>query len=53
MEQNTDTGVPITPAVDNKQKSGKGLIIATAIACVVAVCGVGFGVYGMMQSRRC
>ena len=50
MEQNADTGVPMTPAVDNKQKSGNGLKIATAIACIVAVCGIGFGVYGMMQS---
>ena len=47
MEQNTDTG---TPVVKNKQKNGTGLKIATTIACVVAVCGIGFGVYGMMQS---
>ena len=52
MEQSIETGVPITLAVDNKQKSGKGLIIATAIACVVAVCGIGFGVYGMIQSSQ-
>ena len=49
MEQNTETGAPIVPVVDNKQKSGNGLKIATAIACIVAVCGIGFGVYGMMQ----
>ena len=52
MEQNIDTGVPMTPTVDNKQKSGSGLKIATAIACVVAACGIGFGVYGMMQSLQ-
>lgn len=52
MEQNTNNGVPMTPAVDNKQKSGNGLKIATAIACVVAVCGIGFGVYGMIQSSQ-
>ncbi len=52
MEQNTNTGVPMTPTVDNKQKGGNGLKIATAIACVVAVCGIGFGVYGMMQSSQ-
>lgn len=52
MEQNTDTGAPVTPMVENKQKGGNGLKIATAIACVVAVCGVGFGVYGMMQSLQ-
>ena len=49
MEQNADTGLPMTPAVDNKQKSGNSLKIATAIACIAAVCGIGFGVYGMMQ----
>ena len=52
MEQNTNTGVPITPVIDNKQKNGNGLKIATAIACVVAVCGIGFGVYEMMQSAQ-
>lgn len=49
MEQNADTGASTMPVVDNKQKSGNGLKIATVIACVVAVCGVGFGVYGMIQ----
>ena len=49
MEQNVDTGVPVAPMVENKQKSGNGLKIATAIACIVAVCGIGFGVYGMMN----
>ena len=52
MEQNADTGLPMTPAVDDKQKSGNGLKIATAIACIAAVCGIGFGVYGMMQSSK-
>lgn len=50
MEQNTDIGTPVTPTMDDKQKSGNGLKIATVIACVVAACGIGFGVYGMMQS---
>ena len=52
MEQNADTGAPMTPVIDNKQKSGNGLKITTVIACVVAVCGIGFGVYGMMQSSQ-
>ena len=52
MEQNADTGVPVAPMVENKQKSGNGLKIATVIACAVAVCGIGFGVYGMMQSSQ-
>ena len=49
MEQNTDTGTRMMPVVDNKQKNSNGLIIATVIACVVAVCGIGFGIYGVMQ----
>ena len=53
MEQNVDTGAPIAPvAENNKQNGGNGLKIATAIACVVAVCGIGFGVYGIMQSMQ-
>ncbi len=55
MEQNVDASAPVTPVapvVENKQKSGNGLKIATAIACVVAVCGIGFGVYGIMQSSQ-
>ena len=52
MEQNADTGAPVASMVENKQKSGNGLKIATVIACVVAVCGIGFGVYGMMQSSQ-
>ena len=50
MEQNADAGASMAPTVDNKQKGGNGLKIATAIACVVAVCGIGFGAYGMIQS---
>ena len=49
MEQNADTGAPVVPVMDNKQKDGNGLKIATAIACVVAVCGIGFGAYGVIQ----
>lgn len=52
VDQNTNTEIPVTPVVDNKQKSGKGLKITTAIACIVAVCGIGFGVYGMIQSSQ-
>lgn len=52
MEQSAEAGAPMVPVVENKQKSGNGLKIATAIACIVAVCGIGFGVYGMMQSSQ-
>ena len=50
MEQNAAATMP---AMDSgKQNDGKGWKIATAIASVVAVCGIGFGVYGMMQSSQ-
>ena len=53
MQQNLDTSAPIAPVVENnKQNSGNGLKIATAIACIVAVCGIGFGVYGIIQSSQ-
>lgn len=52
MEQNADSGASIAPVVDNKQKSGNGLKIATAIACVVAICGIGFGVYCLIESNN-
>jgi len=52
MGQNNDAGVPMTPVAESKQKSGNGLKIITAIACVVAVCGIGFGIYGMTQSSQ-
>ena len=51
MEQNADAGVPVAPMIENKQKNRNGLKIATAIACVVAVCGVGFGVYGIIDAN--
>ena len=52
MEQSANTEATMPPVVENKQKGGNGLKIATAIACIVAVCGIGFGVYGMIQSLQ-
>lgn len=52
MEQNVDTETSMTPVAEKGQKNGNGLKIATVIACVVAVCGIGFGVYGMVQSSQ-
>ena len=52
MEQNTDAGAQMTPVVDDKKKNGNGLKTTAVIACVVAVCGIGFGVYGMAQSLQ-
>ena len=50
MKQNmTD----ITPVMDDdKQNNGSGWRNATVIASVVAACGIGFGVYGMMQGAQ-
>ena len=44
------TSAPATPTIDNKKSSG--LKIATAIACIVAVCGISFGIYGMLQNSQ-
>ena len=50
MRQDT---LAATPAIsDNKQGNGRGLKIATIVACVVAVLGIGFGMYGMIQSSQ-
>lgn len=48
MEQNS---TPETPTAV-KQNGGGGWKIATVIASLVAICGIGFGVYGMMQSNQ-
>lgn len=50
MEQNAAAAMPVMDS--GNQKSGNGLKIATAIASVVAVCGIGFGIYGMIQSSQ-
>ena len=50
MEQNAAATMPVMDS--GKQNDGKGWKIATVIASVVAVCGIGFGVYGMMQSSQ-
>lgn len=50
MEQNTTATIPVMDS--GKQKGGKGWKIATVIASVVAVCGIGFGVYGILQSSQ-
>ncbi len=52
MKQDVDAGAPMAPVVESKQKSGNGLKITTAIACIVAICSIGFGIYGIMQSSQ-
>lgn len=52
MEQSVDTETSTVSTTDNKQKGGNGMKIVTAIACVAAVCGIVFGVYGIMQGLQ-
>lgn len=41
------------PAMEGGQQgSGSGFKIATVVASIIAICGIGFGVYGMMQSSN-
>ncbi len=47
MEQNAPVVVDVT-----KAKNGRGLKIATAVMTVLAIGGVSFGVYGMMQKNN-
>ncbi|MDO4741806.1 MAG: hypothetical protein Q4A79_00295 [Candidatus Saccharibacteria bacterium] len=50
MEQNMNASAPM--AGGGKLDGGNGLKIAAVVASVVAVCGVGFGVYGMTRSLQ-
>ena len=50
MEQNAPIPAPVVES--NKQSDGKGWKITTAITSIVAICGIGFGVYGMIQSSQ-
>lgn len=47
MEPKMNTAAPIVDS--SKYNDGKGWKIATTIACIVAVCSIGFGVYGLIQ----
>lgn len=50
MEQNMNATMPAMSS--GQQGNGSGLKIATAITSIIAICGIGFGVYGMMQSSN-
>ena len=53
MEQEHMATMPAMNNMDSsKQSNGKELKIATAIASIVAICGIGFGIYGMIQSTQ-
>ncbi len=52
MQQDTTT-TATAPVVDNKKPNDvKKWVIIAAVACLVAVCGIGFGIYGMVQSTQ-
>ena len=50
MEQGTTAAMPV--ANNTKQKSGAGLKIFAVIACLLAVGGIGFGAFGMIQAGQ-
>ena len=55
MEQDTNTVAPanVAPAEEKRKKSGgNGWKVATIVAAVAAICGVGFGAYGMIQNSQ-
>ncbi len=47
-----DTAVTISTMDNSEQKCNKWWKIATAIASTIAICGIGFGIYGIMQSTQ-
>ena len=50
MEQGMTTAAPT--ANSGKQGSGKGLKIVSVVALAIAICGIGFGIFGMIQSAE-
>ena len=48
MEQNENIGNSIVE--NDSKRAWKGLKIAVAVVSVVAVCGIGFGIYSAMQN---
>ena len=50
MQQDAATEAPTTEK--NKSSNAKKWMIIAAVACLVAACGVGFGIYGMVQSSQ-
>ncbi len=52
MQQDTTT-TATAPVVDSKKPNDvRKWIIIAAVACIVAVCGIGLGIYGMVQSTQ-
>lgn len=50
MEEDKANAIPVINS--DKSSNGKGWKIATIIVSIIAICGIGFGVYGIMQSLQ-
>jgi hypothetical protein len=50
MEQNTPINTA-APAINNKPKTGKGLVAITIAASVLAVCGICFGAWAFLDGN--
>lgn len=50
MEQNIPTATPVMGS--GKQSNEKGLKITVILTSLAAICGIGFGIYGMIQSAQ-
>ncbi len=52
-DMNTQVQTPVAPVINNnKQSNGVGLKIAIVMISIVAVCGIGLGAYGIVQSAQ-
>ena len=54
MEQDMSAAMPVMSNVSNQNNPGnnKGWQIATIVASVLALCGIGLGIYGIIQSSQ-
>lgn len=50
MKQDATTAAPIVEK--DKSSDAKKWMIIAAVACFMAICGIGFGIYGMAQSSQ-
>ncbi len=52
-DMNTQVQTPAAPVINNnKQSNGVGLKIAIVMISIVAVCGISFGAYGIVQNAQ-
>lgn len=50
MEQDMTTAAPVVE--NNKPNNKKGPIIVSLVASILAICGIGFGIYGIFTSSQ-